>query len=581
MAIESVDVMEQLLNNIQDYNDSRYNLEYSIEEAKEILEEEINRRELSECYFENDTWYLERYLIGKRRIIDFSKITEVIQFNKNINAIEFTNIVKCWTASLIEEGYSSETVGDMVQLGLRGFLILTKGLTETNHEELADELINLSISKLGYICSSALNFFDYYTDFEAEEYVSLLYSVRKHYKAKARLLPPSKDILIFSKVLEDYFSNEISELQYRRWFPIWLWWNLTTLIPIRPSEFCTIERECLIKKDANFYIKLPRHKQKLNNKKHIQIIDELKIPEELYRKIEEYKHRTESFGKTDTLISYLSIPHFVNRKYVSTFHHTRLNPHKYSLHIFRRHLEVFYEEVVFGEYNVRLSEGASSIDELSITQRLLPGDTRHLAFLNLNRQGYHPVEIARLGGHVSIHSQNHYFNHVQSFVDLEILELITNVELDGYQNKMTDTDSKQEQAISMSFIEKYVLRPSRTDFKLKLIDGYCTDAYQRCKVEDCWECDAWRISEEEFHEKKDTLSRKLVNSESEINQVIANLKDLYKGIYVNGKDEFYSSDSPEIRKELINKAKRIDNAIRKYVNLVKVKERIDSIGNKG
>ncbi|OIK11274.1 site-specific integrase [Bacillus sp. MUM 13] len=563
MATAENDIMEQLIDSIEEYNYSRYNLQDSIEEAIEILENETNRKTLSQCRFEEDKWYLEIPLKAKRRSIDFNDIKEVVQFNVNINTEDFINIVKCWTASLLEHGYNAETIGTMVNEGLRTFIILTKGFTETNEEELIEEIVNLSIFKQKNICSSTLNFLDY-CPYLGEEYASLLYSIKPNIEAKARLLPPSKDILIFSKIIEDYFSRELSELEYRKWFPVWLWWNLTTLIPLRPSEFCTIERDCLINNDGNFYIKLPRHKQRFNNKRQIQIIDEINIPEELYRKIEAYKQITKTFGRTDTLISYLSITKCGNK----------LNPYMYSLPVFRDHLNDFYEEIVFGEYKV--TEITPSGDQLFITKRLLPGDTRHLAFINLNRQGYHPVEIARIGGHSHLQSQNHYFNHVQNFVDLEILELITNVDLGVYKNKIADSESKNDQIISMSFIEKYVLRPSHTDFKRKMRDGYCTDQHQRCKVEDCWECDSWRISEEEFKEKQDVLAKKIKDSESKINEVIGNLKDIYKGIYTNvGNDEFYSANNLEIRKELINKSKRIDDAIRKYVNLAKVKERIE------
>lgn len=581
MVTVAVDVMEELLESIREYNDSRYDLDSSIEEANETLKQEMNRNKLSYCHFSENEWYLEISLEAVRISIDFNEIKEAIQFNKDINSMEFVQLAKCWTASLIEEGYSTEIIERMVK-ELKEFLILTKGLTITNEDELVDKLAKLPERRLSNICNSLLNFFDYSPNL-GDELVSILYSIKPTYKeGKARLLPPSKDILIFSKVLENYFTEQISEWEYRKWFPVWLWWNLTTLIPIRPSEFCTIERDCLIQKKTNFYIKLPRHKQKLNNKRNIQVLDEINIPEKLYRKIEEYKQKTESFGQTVTLISYRSLPSIISGKYVENAYVTqKVNPDKFTINPFRDILNSFYEHIVFGENNVVLCESESQSDGLSITRQLRPGDTRHLAFINLNRQGYHPVEIARIGGHVTLQTQNHYFNHIQNFVDLEILELITNIDLDSYKNKMSDSESRLDRAISMSFIDKYVLRPAFTDFKMEMIDGYCTDPHQRCKVEDCWECDSWRISEEEFIKKKDILARKLTDSKSEINEVIENLKYLYNSIYANGKDDFYSSDNPEMRKELINKSKRIDNAVRKYVNLSKISERIDSTGNKG
>ncbi|MBD8135084.1 site-specific integrase [Bacillus sp. CFBP 13597] len=576
--METIDAIEEIIDSIEEYNDKIFDLENSIEEAKIVLEDEMNRHKLSKCHFDENKWWLEFPHEAKRKSIDFNKIKDILQFNKRINSMEFIKIVKCWTASLIESGYSPTTIVGMLTEGFREFLIVTKGLTEENTDELADELVKLSVKKRMLICKSLLNFFDYYTDFEYEEYMSVLYLLKPAYKTKTRIIPPSKDILIFSKVLDNYFSK-VSTLEYRKWFPIWLWWKLTTLIPLRPSEFCNIERDCLLQKGDRFYIKLPRQKQKQNNNGHIQIIDEISIPENLYRQIEEYKNKTNDFGKSNTLISYVSIPIF--NKISNTNRH-KLDPERYSITNLRYALNLFYEQIVFDKYNVTRSKNEQDIDKLSIRQKLRPGDTRHIAFINLNRQGYHPVEIARIGGHTRIHSQNHYFNHISNLVDLEILELITNIDLGSYKSKIADSESKYVQTISSSFIEKYILRPSNTNFKRAMSDGYCTDPLQNCMVEDCWECHSWRITEEEFLEKKAILLQKLKNSQSEIDEVIENLKNIYRGIYENiGRDDFYSSENLDINKKLATKSKLVDNAIRKYINLVKVKERIDSIGNKG
>ncbi|MDG5471754.1 hypothetical protein P6709_08335 [Jeotgalibacillus sp. ET6] len=584
--IEST-ALQRALETIDEYNESHFDIENSIKEAKIILQSEMDSKHLSSCYFEEMKWYLEIPYESKRESIDFNQIKDAIQFNKHIPKDQFVDIVKCWVSSNLDEGYNPQTIITMVNESLLVFLQITKGLTERNQDELADVFLNMSDSMRRYVCSGMLNFFDYYNEFsfDVDEYISLLYSVKpKSEKSVVRIIPPSKDILVFSKVLENYFSSNLSEIEYLKWFSVWLWWNLTNLIPMRPSEYCNIERDCLIENNGKFYIKLPRHKIKETNKRRIQILDKINIPESLYRKIEDYKEKTNGFGRTDTLISYLSIPNMFEGKYwmpTDGTYSKRLNPYRFTNSIFRSELKVFFNLIVFGQYNVTLNRNPLDSDVISITQQLKPGDTRHLAFINLNRQGYHPVEIARLGGHISIDSQNHYFNHVQNYVDLEILELISNIDLGSYSEKLGNSDEQQDTSIGTSFIEKFVLRPSNSDVKNELVDGYCTDEFQNCMVEDCWECDSWRISREELMEKQNLLAKKLNESKDEINDVVANLRSLYNNIYNYTKDEFYSADNPEIRKELINRSKRIDNAIKRYVNLTKVKERIDYNGNEG
>ena len=93
-----------------------------------------------------------------------------------------------------------------------------------------------------------------------------------------RELPSTQDILKFSLVVEDYFKTDLSDDNYRKYFCIYLWWNLTTVIPLRISEFCDIKRNSLVEEDDGFLLKLPRKKQ---NNRRIQVIDSILIPKRL------------------------------------------------------------------------------------------------------------------------------------------------------------------------------------------------------------------------------------------------------------------------------------------------------------
>lgn len=578
------EITEALMNEIEDANDFLFDIETSINEAKIILKEEMSLSSFSLCHFEDDEWHLENLLYSKRYKIDFKPIREISRFNKELPDY-FVDIVKCWTTSLIER-YVVDTIVSMVKHGLIVFLNISKGLSACNEEEFSESFGELSVNTKRIICSASLNFFDYIQDPNYDDYITLLYELRKTYKVEenARLLPPTKDILVFSNIVKDFFSKKMTEQEYLKWFPVWLWWNLTTLIPLRPSEFCLIERNCLLEGNRAFYIKLPRKKQRKVGGKYIQILDKVYIPEQLFQKIQEYIQRTDKFGETDTLISYRSIPEIRYKELVNTKHtfKKRLNPRKFTLPIFENIIGRFYEFVIFDKYGVSLFDPDNPTDSkssLQISQKVRPGDTRHIAFINMKRQGYHPLEIARIGGHTLIYSQEHYFNHIQSFVDLEVLEMITNINLDSYANKMKQSEINH--TIGTSFIQKYLLRPTESETKIKLSDGYCTDPTQSCKVEDCWECDSWRICHEEFMEKKHSLEVKIRNSKSYLDDVISNLKNLYQGIYSNiGYDDFFSSDNSEMKKRLISESKHIDRAIEKYVNLMKVKERVTTNGDK-
>lgn len=565
---------EEFLIDLEEFSESMFDLENSVEEAKNILQEKMNESPINQCNFEDNIWYLHYKTTSNRRIINFDQIKELSVFNTELRDMEFLTIIKCWVSNLLNS-YSVPLVSTYT-LGIMKFLKITKGLTNINIEDISDDFSTLNEGTKAVIVLSSLNLLDYFSDLEKyEEILSLLYELKKQYniEKKVRILPSSRDILVFSRIVEDFFSKELTEKQYLRWFPIWFWWKVTNLIPMRPSEFCNISRDSLKELNGNYYIQLPRIKQKKVNSNRIQIVDKVYIPHDFYQKLEEYKQITEKFGFTDTFITYESIPLNSNNKY------SKIDRTKFSYAILNYTLASFYEHIVFGEYHIQFNPNNSEETEFQyITRKLRLNDTRHLAFINMKRQGYHPVEIARMGGHTSIRSQEHYFNHIQNYVDLEILELITNTDLDSYSNLIKDKSI----SLGMDFINKYVLRPTNTGFQRIMTEGYCTDKEQRCMDEDCWGCDHWRISMEEFIQKQHILEQKMKERKSYLNETIDNLKKLYKAIYENiGKDEYYTSENVEIKKQLINHSKYIEKAVHKYINLYKVKERIDNSGDKG
>ena len=64
------------------------------------------------------------------------------------------------------------------------------------------------------------------------------------YANKRRSLAPFVSCFRFSDVMTQFWAQAGSE-QKIRFFPLWLWWNLTTILPLRPTEFTLIPRECL------------------------------------------------------------------------------------------------------------------------------------------------------------------------------------------------------------------------------------------------------------------------------------------------------------------------------------------------
>lgn len=124
--------------------------------------------------------------------------------------------------------------------------------------------------------------------------------------------------------------------------------------------------------------------------------------------IKEYVNLTEQYGYSKTLLSYRAHKEIslTNRLDYSK---TKRNPNIFTSHSFQRILNDFYDNIISSSpYNFTIRAlGEDSEHEIrrsrqngivfDFERRLRPNDTRHIAFLSLMIQGFHPVEIARLG----------------------------------------------------------------------------------------------------------------------------------------------------------------------------------------
>ena len=357
-------------------------------------------------------------------------------------------------------------------------------------------------------------------------------------KENIRVLPPFPTILSFSYYLEHHFEKLLAlsqegetEKELYVIYPLVIWWRLTNIIPMRPTEFCLMERDCFIKETR--YLKLSRRKNKKNDKR-VQVPDRLLLDEEMYRLINDYKEITESFGKTNTLISYRSLI-YVRPQRARKFDHNQ-----FSIHSLTGLIQYFYG-VMEKEYNCYIPK----------EDRLLPNDTRHLAFVSLMMQGHTPLEIARLGGHQTISAQYHYSGHTEHWVDCEVFKLMTKAKQLG--------KSSTPPSFIPDDVKLKVYNPEG-DCKIKLKIGYCKDKLQRCESKVCYFCSHWGITPEEFIEKQEEIKADISSKKGKINELIAlveNTNRLIMDDELSRKDASLFTDVKTTTNKLQNEIKNL------------------------
>ncbi|GED30248.1 site-specific integrase [Brevibacillus centrosporus] len=227
------------------------------------------------------------------------------------------------------------------------------------------------------------------------------------YSGTNRDLPPFEDIMIFDDAMNDYFQSYPTE-QTIEYLPILMWWLITNILPLRPSEFLMLGKDCVqYREHQNFKygIKVPRIKQRSDTPEFITKYDFVEIDERTYNLINQSIKKIELLGiDSPYLFPIQLLTHFRIQKRDKK--NNRVNRRDFD---FLK--KEFYENVVeklYGHYGL---------------ERVKSGDTRHFAIINMCLQGFNMLSIARMAGHEEIDSQYGYYAHAEHFAQSYVYRL--------------------------------------------------------------------------------------------------------------------------------------------------------------
>ncbi|UKS29980.1 site-specific integrase [Paenibacillus sp. HWE-109] len=332
-----------------------------------------------------------------------------------------------------------------------------------------------------------------------------------------RSLPNFKDTLIFDSIIHD-FQKKWTLTERLIFFPIVLWWHITLVIPMRVSEFCSIEYDCIIADSSKLFLKIPRKKVRAKKNNEVDIVDVLEINEDLAALILQYKDITSEFKRTSFLLSYDAYCESPRVKQS----HGSARKKKRNLETFKPHqlkllITYFYDEIVESKY------GYSGLE------RANPMDTRHFAFCNMMLQGFNMLSIARIGGHKSLDAQMHYFSHLEQLSQSAVQYLADQHIKFGTINSMNSSLGVNERAlraksILRSFTEEEMQAFAPMEF------GYCTFDPEKCPVGDCRHCPHLYIPESEFN---NSVIAWLVDESERLKSIINEQLELMKNLTRN------------------------------------------------
>lgn len=242
---------------------------------------------------------------------------------------------------------------------------------------------------------------------------------------KQRKLAQFQSYFLFNDILSDYWTKPLSDDERLFYYPLYLWWQITAVVPLRPREFLLTQRNCLTEKDGKYYLTLRRNNLKGRDKGVSHKISEdyylttYEIPFNLASEILNYLELTKDLSSTQLDTLFVTDSHYRKWKRVSGTKNRFLT---YSN--LNTILKYFFNEIVSQQYGyfVHHINSPKQLDDHEINFIHI-GDTRHIAMINLIAEGASPVTAMLLAGHDSVTTSSHYFSNLSQFIECRSYQL--------------------------------------------------------------------------------------------------------------------------------------------------------------
>lgn len=371
--------------------------------------------------YNDDNWKITNETTTKTLIVSFDEI-EAKKKLENISVRELKEIIKIFLA--LNLGNSSvEGLADLA-VYIRHAIELTHFFTEYPQN---DECL----TKRG-----------------VQEFLRLIPGINERFlidrEVEAKKGPYRRELaeyesyFLFEDLINDYFPNATRE-EKAKYYPVYIWWKITTIIPLRVTEYLVTPKDCIRRKNEKWYITVRRTRLKGNQKKTIRYsvehdyqLYEYETTEEIANIINEYKEICKDYpdSKGDALLSCemyyeafskkRNIVISKDEKYISAQHFSLL-------------LYAFYDDVIAKKYKYRIltKNDAQQINEVGeVIQlkdneiiRIAPGDTRHIALQNLLLNGCNILFAQDISGHDSVDMVFHYAGNMKNLVKCKAYSL--------------------------------------------------------------------------------------------------------------------------------------------------------------
>lgn len=457
-TLEKHDVQYMIINEEFEY------LDFSLEDYRDMFDELKNKKQIFDCNYQDKQWHIVDDKLDKSINIDFT----ISRFEEELKAFVLVLLSRA--------NLSNRYVKNMIYQ-------ITKMYDET--KEFNNDYIDSYIEKenLNHVNGNGITKFLMFIQLENSNNIITKLNNLKMPTSAPRTLPMFYSILVFDYLVNDYFVDKDVKNQF---YPIYLWWKLSSILPLRPTEFISLKRNCLSKKNQGekitYYIKIERAKERhmLMAKKNLPLIDKFSIPYEIWKNFENYINMANQIDSNIYVFSKQVFDEIVN------IHQKRRERDYLGESRFVQELDWFCKTLTeiygieFVKKGTLLETDKNKIEKFSL------GDTRHIAICDLMLQGVNPIKVAQIAGHKSVETQMSYCSHYSDYINskTKVLQDIISGNIKLKNNQITICNDKKT-----SILQKELL--GNSFYSLPKVDGgRCTSKCfpNECPLDGCYLC---------------------------------------------------------------------------------------------
>lgn len=392
-----------------------------IESAKECFQDYVEKGIILTTNFEENRWATTNEYSNVSFIFNLNKF-QYKRFYEQVFQLSFDDFVTYLKSFIVL------SMEHHVLITLQAFLRDIKKLVKEIKVNEVFSLANMKISNP----SVCIDFLSTLPCLESNELTQLIEQLDELLNVsyqlntkKQRKLAQFQSYFLFNDILNDYWVKPLSDEERLFYYPLYLWWQITAVVPLRPREFLLTQRNCLTEKDGKYYLTLRRNNLKGKDKGVSHKISEdyylttYEVPFKLASEILNYLELTKDLSSTQLDTLFVTDSHYRKWKRVTGTKNRFLT---YSN--LNTILKYFFNEIVSQQYGyfVHHINSPKQLEEHEINFIHI-GDTRHIAMINLIAEGASPVTAMLLAGHDSVTTSSHYFSNLSQFIECRSYQL--------------------------------------------------------------------------------------------------------------------------------------------------------------